>query len=109
MGLLSFLGIRKKRDRMCLKAIELVNEHLFGGKLDKIPKKLISRLAKIEDETNNPTFDDLKKMIEDSAKLREEPIEHIILEVYSGLVMNKIICEWVIEKETKPQIHTDRN
>ncbi len=99
MGLLSFLGIRKKKDEICLKAIQLVNKRLLGGRLDKIPKELVSRIVKLEDEIYNPTFDDLKKLIEDSAKIRGEPLEHIILEIYSSLVAQKLICEWSIKQK----------
>lgn len=53
-------------------------------------------LIKVTEEINktpSPTFRDLKRLIKGIAKNRNEPIDHIIIEAYTNMLVNKITFE----------------
>ncbi len=53
-------------------------------------------MERMERELNKitaPSFDDLKKLIEETAKQRKDTVEHIIIEAYSAMLAMKITFE----------------
>ncbi len=78
---------------------------MYGDVLfDKIQKIKASeafreRVLAEADKNHNRTFEDIKKLIKESAKSRNEPISHILIETMSSIIAARIIDE-IIKEET---------
>ena len=68
----------------------------------ELPEEFYARYTEAINQNLSPSFRDIKKAIKQVAKLTNEPVGHIIMEVYGFIVGKKIAIE--LRKETKNEI-----
>lgn len=65
----------------------------------KASAEYVKMLCEEVNKNPKPSFRDIKKLIKEIARERNEPVSHILLETYSDVLSNRII--WQLSKDNE--------
>ena len=69
--------------------------------MDKIPKEFPRLYVEAMNKNLKPSFADMEKVIREIAEIRKEPLEHMMVEFYGGMIAHKIMAQLNLKQEGK--------